>query len=115
MRTLSIDSNSHDLDFTVVDRLESVRQRCTQRILFLHGEWFQNTSLGTMELEILGHHRNDLLSERIYHDALLSVDDVNEVTDIILSLDNKTRRYSVDATVHTDFGSFELPMELPNG
>ena len=108
MRTLSVTND--DLDLKVVDGIEALAQRCVQHMRLQFGEWLLDSELGVPYPEILGNRPDRTLIERVWHDALLEVEDVTDVTDIEIDLDNETRKMTVSATVHSRFGS--LPLEV---
>ncbi len=106
-RTLSVQAETEgavlDLDGTVVDGLEALRQRISQRLRFRQGTWKLDKTAGTAQL--LGH-----LSPRIAGQTITAAirdeggDEVTDVVDVEVDLDHNTRVLSYSATVLTVYG-----------
>ena len=95
-----------DIDGSVVDNLESLRQRVDQRLRFPLGTWALDLSLGTPS--ILGHQATDALAARVIVDTVReeAEDEILDVTDVVVNLNHDTRvmRYSLRVvSIHGDF------------
>ena len=113
MRSLSVtptDSNDPggpaDLDGTVVDDLESLRQRVDQRLRFPLSTWALDLSLGTPS--VLGHQVTDALAVRVIVDAVREEggDEVLDVVDVVVNLNHDTRVLRYSMRVVSVYGEF---------
>lgn len=104
-----------DLDGTVVDGVESLRQRIVQAIKFRVREWFVDIRRGVDYAMIFGHATTlDLAAATIT--ATIRKEGGDEITSIDVTftgLDPETRRMTYQATLHTIYGDMELSEALP--
>ncbi len=85
---LTLNAPTTDINFTLVDGLDSVRQRVRQRLLFLFGEWFLQTQSGVPHLqEVLGNPNDLALIRRVITEHIIAVEDVTGVQDVEVSFD----------------------------
>lgn len=110
MRTFN--AAARDIDFTLVDELDSVMQRVAQRLQFRLGEWFARQNRGTDYEPILGEIGINELGIQAFTAEAASVEDVLDITDVRYSLNNQTRILSYSANVHTPFGTRTLNLEI---
>lgn len=105
---LTLNSPTVDIDFTLTDGVDSVRQRVRQRLLFLFGEWFLATQSGVPHLqEILGNPDDLDVVRRVITDHILAVEDVTGVQDVTVALDSERKRtVNYTAKVNTIYGTF---------
>lgn len=100
----------HDLDNTVLDGIESVRQRVHQRVRFWSGTWFLDTNAGVPYLrDVLGHQISLPLATSAITRAIRGVPDVTGVSDVESRIEAAERRLYYSATVQTVFG--DMPVE----
>ena len=107
MKTLSVtfEKNQQDINGAVVDGLESVRQRVTERLRFRVKTWFLNLRDGVPYTpNVFGHKTTEGLAARTLTDAIRGVADVTDVTDVQTSLNPETREFTYQARVHTIYG-----------
>ena len=97
-----------DLDWTVVDGLEAVRQAVVQRLRFWFGTWFLNAARGVPYRAVLGSVADTGLAARTITDAIRAVEDVTEVLDIRFVLDQSSREASYSARVKTVYGEMQV-------
>ena len=103
MKTFSAPNG--DIDLTLVDDLESVMQRISQRLHFRLGEWFENQLKGTDYEPLLGATGlNELAIQALTAEAR-SVEDVDDITNVQVNLDGTTRILTYNAIAHTRYGS----------
>ena len=113
MRTLGVEEPGHDIDLSVVDRLESVRQRVRQRLLLWRGTWFADVQAGVPYIEdVFGRQQDAGLAQRTITDILRTVEDVTDVREVLAALDETTRRFRYQAVLDTPFGALEVDEEL---
>ena len=80
MRTLGVNSQTHDLDWTVADGLDSVEQRVRQRLRFFRGTWFLAMTQGIPYLDdVLIREADAGLASRTMADAVRTVAGVTDV------------------------------------
>ena len=112
MRTLGVNEatsqRASDLDWTVVDGLEAVRQAVVQRLRFWFGTWFLNAARGVPYRTILGSVADTGLAARTITDAIRAVGDVTEVLDVQFVLDQSSREASYSARVKTVYGEMSV-------
>ena len=108
--TTTINQNQDgDITLEIVDGLESVRQRVTQRLRMFRGEYYLDTRQGVPYIDdILKHNYDEALANRVITDTILSVQDVTGVTDISLSFVSATRELTYNANVQTIFGNMSI-------
>lgn len=115
MRTLStspIDplapDNGDDLDNRIVDGVESLRQRLTQRLRFLLGEWDLDTRKGTES--VIGFEYTPTLAAAVISDAIQDEggEELTGAPVITMNLDRDTRQFTFTATVPTIYGDMAL-------
>ena len=102
MITLGVTSG--DLDGSIADGLDSLRQRIKQRLLFAEGEWSLNPEDGTPSL--LGFRGAARVAAAVITDAIIDEggDEVIDVTDVTIRQDGETRTLNYSADVLTVFG-----------
>ena len=114
MRALG--ATNRDIDWTLVDGIESVAQRVLQRVQYWLAEWFLDTSGGVpYNRDVLGGDLDLALSERAISDQIRAVPDVVDVEDARIEYDAATRALTYSARVRTAFGIIGLrgPAEFP--
>ena len=120
MRTLGarpVDTNRpdgpHDIDGTVIDGIDSLRQRIAQRILFRRGTWQLDRRLGTDT--ILGHQVALPLVKAILVDAIVDEGgrELDGAPSIEAFLDHDTRVLRFIAVVPTIYGRMVLTGTAP--
>ena len=103
-RTISADDDLA-AGFTVVDGLESVRQRIRQRLRLFRGEDYRAFGTGTPYYgELLSTRLPPAVAGQVIADEIRGVQDVLGVTDVEAVLDRTTRRLRVSAMWETRFG-----------
>ena len=110
MRTFS--APARDINFQIVDELDSVMQRVAQRLQFRLGEWFLRRDRGTNYEPILGEIGVNVLGIQAFTAEAASVEDVLDVTDVSYRLNNETRILSYEANIHTPYGTRRLSLEI---
>lgn len=106
MRTLG--ATAGDVDLTVVDGIESVRQRVEQRLRFWSATWFANQRAGVPYLgDVFLTRQDGALARRAVTDAVLSVPDVTGVRDIETEL-TADRRWRYHAVADTVYGPMDV-------
>ena len=107
MRTLG--ATLTDIDFTIVEEAESVRQRVRQHLKFWLSTWFLNRTAGIPYLpEVVGSLSTPDLAARVITDAILDVADVTAVSDVVVSFDRDRRIFSYSAFVSTIYGDMDI-------
>ena len=107
MRALG--ATDQDIDFRLVDGIESVSQRVIQRVQYWLGEWFLNTAGGVpYNQDVLGEDLDLALSERAISDQIRGVPDVIAVEDASVAYDAETRALAYSARVRTGYGVLDL-------
>lgn len=107
---LGLDAKTHDLvisdyDLVVIDSAERVAQQIKVQLLTWLGEWFLDTTHGVPYLDyILVKNPNLELIRQTFRDQILLVDDVEDVTDIEVSYNARTREVTVEYTAATEYG-----------
>lgn len=109
MYDLALNVKTNDLvinkDVILIDNAERVAQQIRIRLNSFLGEWFLNTSYGLPYLEyILIKNPNLTLVRSILRKQIASVDDVAKVNSLTVTLDNKTRKLTVDFECATSYG-----------
>jgi len=100
---------NRDIDFTLVDGIESVSQRVLQRVQFWLADWFLDTSGGVpYNRDVLGNDLDLALSERAISDQIRAVPDVIAVEDAKVEYDSQTRALTYSSRVRTEFGVLAL-------
>ena len=104
MRTLGIGSDG-DLDFSIVDGAESVRQRVVQHLRYWLATWYLNRLGGIPYLpDVVGSLSTPEIAKRIITDAILSVTDVTGVSNVQVLYERDIRELSYSAEVATIYG-----------
>ena len=112
MRTFSTrppaEGQPADLEDRLVDGLEALEQRITQRLHFRRGDWALNSDLGTDGL--LGHHISASLAIAVITDAILDegADEVTGVHDAKATIDPATRSLRYTARIATVYGDVDV-------
>ena len=98
----------HDLDNTLRDGLDALRQRVAQRLRFPRGTWQLDPTLGTDS--ILGHQSALPLIKTILVAAIRDEggDEVTGLPEISTELDHDTRHLRYTATIPTIYGRTRL-------
>lgn len=85
---------------------DSIEQAILIKLRWFFGEWVYDTSLGMDWFgKVLIKNPNSLLIRRMIEDTILSVDGVNSVENLTLSIDKVTRVARIAFTVHTVDGT----------
>ena len=106
-------ADTYDLDGSLVDGLESVRQRIQQRLRFWRGTWFLDSGAGVPYLrDVLGHRRNLALATSAITAQIRTVPDVTVVQNVTSSFDFDLRIIDYSAVVQTTFGDLSLEEQL---
>ena len=92
-----------DLDFSVIDGVEAIRQQVSQALLLWLGEWYRDTTEGSNIRALLGggNGNRDAIAESI-EATVLTVDTVTSVR--VESLTVNRRKISVRLRVTTSAG-----------
>ena len=107
MRTIG--SQDGDIQFAIVDGIDSVSQRLTQRLRFIRGEWFLRKRRGIPYLtDLLGLPENRPLVHQIIARESLDVADVLEVVSIDINFDSAIRDQTIKVRVRSVFGEVEV-------
>lgn len=111
IQDIRLTDDTHDLsiehfDLTLIAGVERVAHNLRIRLWMFISEWFLDTSYGIDyfgELAVT----NPSLSkiEAIIKREILKVQDVKKITSFALSLNNATRRMSIEFQVNTTFGT----------
>lgn len=107
---IAMDMSTGDLvlqnsDLLLIDNVERVAQQITITLRFWRGEWFLATADGVPYLEyILVKNPNANHIRQILIDKIMSVDGVQQVTDMDLNFDTHNRRLSVSYAAQTTYG-----------
>ena len=110
MRTLGAPNG--DIDFTVVDGLEAVRQRVEQALLFHKSEWFLDTRRGVPYLaDVLGYPVDVTLAQQVIAAFILRDEEVTSVDVSEVRFEPTTRTVFFKATVQTQFGEMGMESE----
>lgn len=110
MLDLALNAKSHDLiissaDLMAIDNAERVAQQIKIQLLTWRGEWFLDTTHGVPYLDyILVKNPSIELIRSIFREQIMSVDDVNDVVDIEIDYDVKTRIMTVAYEASTFYG-----------
>lgn len=110
MLDLALNAKSHDLivndaDLMAIDNAERVAQQIKIQLLTWRGEWFLDTTHGVPYLDyILVKNLSIELIRSIFREQIMSVDDVNDVVDIEIDYDVKTRIMTVAYEASTSYG-----------
>lgn len=109
-KTISMTGNPPDIDGTIADGAESLKQRIHQAFKFRLGEWFMRTDQGIDYDVIFSHQVNfDQVSQ-----VLISViveegkDEVLSVDNVLYEHDNNTRQFIFTCDVETIYGIIHL-------
>ena len=109
MRTLS--APDRDIRFEIVSELEAVRQRIQQRLRFWRGEWFLDATEGVPYLtDLLGDRLDTGLVESVVRDQILSIEDVESISNLEVVQDERSFRVGVD--IQTVFGSTSMETDI---
>lgn len=102
----------HDLDDTVADGLESLRQRIDQRLRFRRGSWEFDPDAGTES--VIGHQTTAGIAGAVITAAIRDEggDEIIEVTDVTVRLDAETRLFRYSAQVRSVHGDLAMSGSL---
>ena len=114
MRTISTkppaEGEPDDIDGTVVDDLESLRQRVQQSLRFSLGTWFLNRNRGLSRTLILGQQTNvglatSAITERVRDEF---TGEVTNITGVTGTFDRNTRAFRYFAEVESVYGEMAI-------
>ena len=112
MRTLGVGTDN-DLDNTIVDGIESVRQRITQRVRFWRGTWFLDEADGVPYLrEVLDRPTEIGVAGTVIAEQIRGVSDVTSVSQVSTEFDPDTRRLTFRGHVETVYGELDVTEEV---
>lgn len=112
MKTLAVttdpDTGITDLDGTVTEGIEALRQRVVQRLAFRRGTWALNPTAGTDR--IVGHSITARLAAQRLTAAIRDEGqgEITDIRDVTFRLDAETRRLHYSAVAVTIYG--DLPI-----
>lgn len=108
MRTLPVRNGDWDFGSGLLEDLASVRERVRERLLFLAGEWYSDSRLGTpYESQVLGRSYNPSITRQALDAAVISVDGVTGISDVSMEVDaGRVLRYR--ARIGTPYGNGEV-------
>ncbi|MGN6702929.1 MAG: hypothetical protein ACTHKB_08200 [Burkholderiaceae bacterium] len=110
MDDLRLDPVTHDLavanlDLSIIQGADRVRQNIVVKLRLFTGEWFLDTEFGTPYLtDILGKQVTLLGAIAAIKRAVLEVDDVADITAFSYNFSRPLRKLSVSFEVSTPFG-----------
>lgn len=85
---------------------DSIEQEILIKLRWFFGEWVYQTEFGVDWFgKVLIKNPNSLLIRRMIEDTILSVEGVNSVEGLTLSVNKKTRNAKISFTVHTVAGT----------
>jgi len=112
MQTLGVTyegSRPGELNGTIADGLESIRQRAIQRIHLWAGTWFLDTTRGTpYETQILGTARNIGAIRNAITNVVRDDPDITGTSGATATFDSETRHLSYEVTIHTIHGDTQI-------
>lgn len=117
-RTVSVEAieatGTDDIDGTVVDGIEALRQRITQAIRFRFETWFLQRQRGLDYSVIIGHRISAPLAASALNAAVREEGggEVTGITDVSFSVDRAARRYRYSAVAQTVYGAMNLSETL---
>ena len=95
----------HNNDLLLIDNAERIGQQIKITLQFWFKEWFLDTTQGIPYLEYICVKNPNLQHIRqIFRNAILSVDGVDSVTKLTLSVDVRERILTVEYTANTSAG-----------
>ncbi len=95
----------HNNDLMLIDNAERVAQQILITLRFWLGEWFLDTTQGIPYLEyVLIKNPNINHVRQILSEAILNVEGVQNIEEILLDFDQKNRRLYVEYSANTDYG-----------
>jgi hypothetical protein len=95
----------HNNDLLLIDNAERIGQQIKITLQFWFKEWFLDTTQGIPYLEHICVKNPNLQHIRqIFREAIMSVDGVDSVTELTLSVNAKERILSVNYTANTSAG-----------
>jgi len=95
----------HNNDLMLIDNAERIGQQIKITLQFWFKEWFLDTTQGIPYLEHICVKNPNLQHIRqIFREAIMSVDGVDSVTELTLSVNAKERILSVTYTANTSAG-----------
>jgi len=107
MKTLG--AKDSDIDFTLLDGLQSAVQRVTQRLRFWRGEWYINSTEGVPYIaDVLGHNVNIELAKQAITAQIRTVPDIIDVSEATIDIDVATRTLHYSAHLTTRFGVVDI-------
>ena len=96
---------------SVLDNLESLRQRVLGAVRLFRGEWFLDTSAGIPYITEFASARPDPVAIAVLvNRAIVRIDGIAAVTDVELAWDPATRRLGYASMIHTESGEL-LPID----
>ena len=110
---LTLSAPTGDIEFKVVDGIESTRQRIVQGLRFHRGEWFLNTRLGVPYLgDVFGYPLDTELARQVITAYILRHEDVTSVDVDEVRFVAETRTLFFKATVSTIYGDISLESQM---
>ena len=112
--TLNSDTGFHDIDGTVVDDLESLKQRVVQAIKFVFGTWFLNTSRGLQYDLIRGHQTSLEVAAQTITETVREEggSEIIRIETPVVNLDITNRKMTYKAQVQTIYGDLSIEQEI---
>lgn len=110
MLDLALNAKTHDLifdgtDLMAIDNAERVAQQIKVQLLTWRGEWFLDTTHGVPYLDyVLVKNPSIELIRSIFREQIMTVADVDDVTDIEIEYDAKLRIMQVSYEASTSYG-----------
>ncbi|NTA27389.1 hypothetical protein [Allorhizobium ampelinum] len=117
MRYRKLDSNDdysfgHGLSDFWIDVPDAVAQSVSTRLQLQTGTWFLDTTEGIdWKTKVLGRYTGDT-RDPVIRARILATTGVTEITDYSSALDRETRKFSVTATITTDYGQAKVSETL---
>ena len=116
-RNLPTNPNTHpagaptpipDITGQIIDGIDALRQRITNRLRFRRGDWFLNRNEGIPYGELLQHPGNLRLLEQAITNALRTLQEVTSITNIQTNYTPNNRTFEYTAVVHSIYGDINL-------
>ena len=108
MKTLSVEQKGEtfELDGTVADKLESLRQRIVGALGFSKGSWFFDRSAGMNWALVFKHHSHkEIVSSIITHEIEKEAgNELVRIKSIDSSLEENSRRFEYKIDIETIYG-----------
>ena len=117
-RTVGVDYDPdldvYDLDGTVQDALEALRQRVQQAIWLRLGEWYLNRNRGLNRSLIIGHQINQTLAAQALNDVVRTEGgaEITGLRDTFTSVESSARRLNYRVVADTIYGEMTVSGEV---